>query len=190
MKEEFEEIFRVVPSNPNYEVSNCGRVRTLARPVRYVHAVTKKEHFRMLETRFLKGYNMLGYKFCSLHDNKKARPIAIHRLVAEAFLPPVPGTECINHIDGNKHNNRVDNLERCTNAYNHEHATRTGLKAKGETCGMSKLNDHCVHAIKWFLSKGISHNELAKAFKVNKSTITLINTGEIWKHIILSEVHK
>ena len=50
----------------------------------------------------------------------------IHQLVANAFLDKLPHHEVVNHKDGNKHNNVVDNLEWCTNAYNHKHATETG----------------------------------------------------------------
>lgn len=94
------------------------------------------------------------------------------------------GSDYINHKDGNKHNNCVDNLEWCTNEYNHEHATSTGLKAKGEKIGTSKLNDNMVHAIKWFLNKGVPHSELSKAFKISRPTINLISNNKIWKHLL------
>lgn len=74
----------------------------------------------------------------------------------------------------------------CTNEYNHEHATITGLKAKGDKIGTSKLNDNCVHAIKYFLSKGITHQELSNAFNISRPTISLISKNKIWKHIALT----
>ena len=109
------------------------------------------------------------------------------RLVALAFLNLRPiGNLVVNHKDGNKHNNIADNLECVSDKYNHEHATRTGLKAKGEQIGTSKLNGNSVHAIKWFLQKGISHTELSKAFQISRPTITLIANGKSWKHIALT----
>jgi hypothetical protein len=57
----------------------------------------------------------------------KRREITIHRLVAETFLPKIAGKTCVNHIDGVKTNNRIDNLEWCTRKENNLHAYRTGL---------------------------------------------------------------
>lgn len=184
------EKFKTIPSFPDYEVSNFGRVKTKARMLRYSHAVTGNEHFRQSVERFLKEqYNTLtGYKFYQLYKDKKMYNRTVHLLVADAFIPKIQGRDFINHIDGNKHNNTVDNLERCTNEYNHEHATRTGLKAKGENINNSKLNNRMVHAIKWYLRVGQSHSEIAKAFQVSRTSITQINTGKIWKHVVLKEL--
>lgn len=182
------EIFKTIPSFPDYLVSNYGRVKTKSRELRYTHAVTKKEHFRNTNERFLKVHynNLTGYKFHQLYLNKKMFNRTIHKLVADAFIEKIDGFDCINHIDGNKHNNYVDNLERCTDEYNHEHATKTGLKAKGSKVASSKLNESMVHAIKWFLSKGISHTELSKAFQISRPAISLISEGKTWKHIALT----
>ena len=127
-----------------------------------------------------------GYKFHQLYLDKKMYNKTIHRLVAESFLPKIEGFETVNHIDGNKHNNIVENLEWCSNSYNHKHATETGLKAKGVQVGTSKLNDNSVNAIKYFLKKGMSHLELSKAFNVSRTTISLISNNKIWKHITLT----
>ena len=69
--------------------------------------------------------------------------------------------------------------------YNHEHATKSGLKATGSKIGTSKLDEISAHAIKYFLNKGYSHSELAIAFRVSKSTISLISKGLIWSHVLL-----
>lgn len=181
------EVFKTIPSFPDYQVSNFGRVKTKKRKLRYVHAVTKRELYRESVERFLKvQFNKLtGYKFHQLYKEKKMHNKPIHQLVADAFLSK-GNNEVINHKDGNKHNNCVENLEWCSNAYNHEHATKTGLLAKGESVKSSKLNSNMVHAIKWFLNKGVSHSELGKAFKVSRSAISLISGGKTWKHIALT----
>jgi hypothetical protein len=188
MKEVFKESVRFT----DYLISNCGRLKTKARKLRYVHAVTGNEHFRQSQERFLKvQYNDLtGYKFYQPYKEQKLYNAPIHRLVAETFLPRINGKDYINHKDGNKHNNRVDNLEWCTNEYNHEHATKTGLKAKGEQIGSSKLNDNSVHAIKWFLSKGVNHTELGKAFQISRPNISLISEGKAWRHITINNPMK
>ena len=182
------EIFKIIPEFPDYLVSNFGRVKTKSRLLRYVHAVTKKEHFRKSEERFLKIQfnNLTGYKFCQLYKNNKMSNKTLHNLVANTFIENQKKLPCINHIDGNKHNNCVDNLEWCSNEYNHKHATETGLKAKGEQIKSSILNENSVHAIKWFLNKGISHTELSKAFKISRPAITLISLNKTWKYISLT----
>ena len=183
-----QETFKTIPSFPDYEVSNFGRVKTKSRQIRYVHAKTKKELFRKSNHRFLKEHfnGLTGYKFFQLYLNKKMYNKNVHTLVAETFLVKENFHTCVNHIDGNKHNNCVENLEWCTDEYNHEHATRTGLKAKGSGIGSSKLNEKCVHAIKYFLLKGLTHSEIAKAFDISRPTITLISQGKYWNHVTLT----
>jgi len=182
-----EESFKQIPEFPDYMVSNFGRVKTMARQVRYVHSVTNEEHFRNTNERFLKIQfnNLTGYKFHQLYRDKKMYNKTVHQLVASAFLPKISGKDFINHIDGNKHNNIVSNLEWCTNEYNHTHATLTGLTAKGEMVASSVLNDRSVYAIKYLLSIGVSHSDMAKAFLVSRPSISLISSGKTWKHITI-----
>jgi hypothetical protein len=183
------EIFKTIKSFTDYEVSNFGRVRTKSRKVRYVHSVTKNEHFRLTECRFLKVHHnkRTGYKFCQLYRDKKMYNLTIHSLVAGTFLNRESTLDVVNHKDGNKHNNVIENLEWCSNEYNHKHATQTGLKAKGINVSSSKLNDNCVYAIRYFLKKGVSKTELSKAFNISRATIILISQNKIWKHILFTE---
>lgn len=68
-----------------------------------------------------------GYLRTSLTKDGKRKYVNVHRLVANAFLPRIDGKTCVNHIDGNKANNRLDNLEWCTYSENIQHAFRIGL---------------------------------------------------------------
>ena len=181
------EIFKTIDGYENYEISNFGRVRTKERKVRYVHAVTKQELFRNTESRLMRTYEnrITGYKHIILRKNNKPKTITIHTLVAKNFIIKTnPLFNVVNHIDGNKHNNCVENLEWCTNEYNHKHAMMTGLVAKGERIGTSKLNDNCVHAIRYLLNKGMSQTEISKAFNVSRATIYLIHENKSWKHLV------
>lgn len=182
------ESWKIIDGFPDYLISSNGRVKTLERKIRYTHHLTGNEHFRTSIERLLKCYYNVrtGYKFVQLRNGLGVKNKNIHRLVADNFLPKEPSKAYVNHIDGNKHNNTVENLEWCTNEYNHKHATETGLKAKGEQVSSAKLNARMVHAIKYFLNKGVSHAELSTAFMVSRSNISMIAEGKQWKHIALT----
>ena len=183
-----EETWKTVNGFEDYEISSCGRIKTKERLLKYNHAVTGAEHYRKSKERELKVYlnNLTGYKFVQLYLVGKAHNKTIHRLVAENFIENEKLSPVVNHKDGNKHNNTAENLEWCTDAYNHDHATKTGLLAKGSGITSSKLNEDMVHAIKWFLKKNVSHSELAKAFKISRPTITMIANNKTWKHVALT----
>lgn len=115
-----------------YEVSNLGRVRRLDK------IVTAKSRWGGFREFFIKGKILSGsnysndYKFIPLCKNGTVKPQMIHRIVATAFIPNPENKPQVNHIDGNKKNNRVDNLEWVTQSENMIHAAKIGLvKNKG-----------------------------------------------------------
>lgn len=107
------ENWKVIKDRPKYEVSDHGRVRN-----RKTGRVLSPDMYKH------KGYEFVG--LCGENDRKMK---FVHRLVAEAFIDN-DDPDCIevNHIDGNKRNNHVDNLEWVTRSENCKHAYRTGLK--------------------------------------------------------------
>ena len=110
------EEWRAIEGYPFYEVSNEGRVRSL----RFNRVLILK--LRTLPT---------GYVYAPLAGKKAT----VHRLVAKAFIPNPNNYPTVNHIDGNKSNNCVENLEWCTQQYNNQHSLDTGLrKLKGIRC--------------------------------------------------------
>lgn len=72
--------------------------------------------------------NIWGYLFVTLYNENGPKIHTIHRLVANAFIPNIDDKPQVNHIDGCKRNNRVNNLEWCTNSENEKHAFSLGLK--------------------------------------------------------------
>ena len=104
-----------------YQVSNEGRVKALSRVVKSRWGTPKP----LKEKEIREIVDSLGYSRLSLSKDGKVKAHKIHRLVAEAFLV---GEGQINHIDGNKQNNHVSNLEFCTQQENNIHAQKTGLK--------------------------------------------------------------
>lgn len=92
-----------------YLISNYGRIKSIGTyntcKTNSIIAQTKKH-----------GRN--GYMQVRLHDNGRARTIEVHTLVAKAFIPNPHNYACVNHKNENKTDNRVDNLEWCSNEYN------------------------------------------------------------------------
>jgi len=109
------EIWRKIEGFEKYEVSNLGRVRSLD----YKHTG---------ETKVLRPIlNRYGYLRINLYKNSKLCSRSIHRLVAQAFILNPENKQQVNHIDANKQNNIVSNLEWCTNLENMQHARDMGL---------------------------------------------------------------
>lgn len=117
------EIWRETVDYDGYEVSNLGNVRSTTRKRR-------SDNSAIVLTQKL---SMHGYPRVRLTVNKKRKPVPVHKLVATAFIPKPEWAECINHKNGDKTDNRVENLEWSTYQKNNLHALETGLrKMKGK----------------------------------------------------------
>lgn len=116
------EIWKPIPGYEGlYEVSNLGRVRS----IKYFNPANNKIYIR---TRVLKpSKHENGYLRVGLCKNCKEKKFRIHRLVGMVFISNPNNYLEINHIDGNKENNCVSNLEWCTREYNIKEACRLGL---------------------------------------------------------------
>ena len=126
-----------------------------------------------------------GYYMISVSKNNKSKSYRVHRLLAETFIPKNNEFQIfVNHIDGNKLNNCLENLEWCTHLENMKHAFKTGLaNNSNEKNGMSKLTSKDVAIIKTMLKNGISQYKIAKKFNVSRSAILKIKLGKTWSNI-------
>lgn len=107
-----------------YEVSNLGNVRSLPKTILYKNG--KKQNLKGKQKSI--KLNKYGYLTVYLTKNDVIKTCVVHRLVALAFIPnPNPENNTINHIDGNKTNNRIENLEWLSLSDNVKHQWRTGL---------------------------------------------------------------
>lgn len=105
-----------------YEVSSKGRVRSLSRFVK-CHKYSK----RQISGTILKSFTVKnGYEIVQLMN--RGKKFAVHRLVGQAFIPNPQNKPQINHINGVKTDNRVENLEWCTQSENMQHAYKVGLQ--------------------------------------------------------------
>lgn len=116
-----EEVWKDIPGYVGkYQVSTFGRVRSLSRMV-----TGKGLKLRSLSGRILRQSTKAHYNTVHLgHKNSKK----VHRLIAITFIPNVNNYPQVNHIDGNKKNNHVTNLEWCTQSQNQKHAYLLGLQ--------------------------------------------------------------
>lgn len=159
-------LWKAIEGFPNYEVSNTGLIRN--------------KRGRILRPAITSGYYRVT--LCNKGLNKN---IHIHRLVASAFIDNPINLPIVNHIDGDKLNNSVENLEWCTFAHNNKHACDTGLKSgpKGEKSGTSKLTWKQVRWIRANFVKGskdLGCTALARKFKVSHSVISEVICNKTW----------
>lgn len=157
-----------------YEVSNVGRVRRLnphigRGPYRYF--VCSPVH---------KGYVRVQLS----PPRGKGRLYPVHRLVLAAFVGPMPDGMTVNHKNGIKHDNRVENLEYMTIADNLRHSFRVlGRRVGyGETHSQSKLTDEAVRHIRSL--PPVRSSVLARTYGVGVGTINDIRRRVIWKHVV------
>ena len=107
-----------------YEISNLGNVKALPR------IKVNNRGYQKMKERIAKPskQNSEYFRVSLTNNNHQRKYYSIHRLVAEAFLPNPNNLPQVNHKDGNKENNNVNNLEWCTRSYNLQHAYDNGLK--------------------------------------------------------------
>lgn len=148
-----------------YEISNNGRLR------KYVSKYKKPIIVKG-------GLGSQGYWTYSLVNRRELA----HRIIAKAFIPNPNNLPFINHKDGNKLNNSIDNLEWCTPKENVVHAAKTGLMKwrRGEDAHKSKLNNMKVLEIYNSLERT---TVLSKRYNIDQSIVFDIKAGNSWKHI-------
>lgn len=161
-----------------YQVSNKGNVKTLARIV-----VNKGKHtyHRLRKEKILKNQKTTtGYWQVSLHKNvDKWKFHRIHRLVALHFIPNSENKPQVNHINGIKTDNRVENLEWVTNRENTMDAIRRGINFTHN----NKITFKDAEKIRELRkNKKLTFKELGEIYKINKATISHIINNRTWKY--------
>lgn len=151
-----------------YEVSNLGNVRSVDRIVE----VQSKNQFGSYTTkRLCKGTilrpstNNFGYPYVLLCKDGKYTTLYVHRLVAQAFLPNPDSLPEVNHIDEDKTNNRVTNLEWCSSKYNSNYGTRnkTISTTRGKVVSMYDMEGNKLNTFKSARSAARSLNKKTAA---------------------------
>lgn len=167
-----------------YEVSNHGNVRGVPRS--FTRIRRGKKEITVVGYRIKKiSTNHDGYAITGLTiGSGRALSKLVHRLVATAFIGPVPEGMEVNHRDGNKLNNHIENIEYVTHLENMRHADRTGLRTylPGEKNGMAILTENQVRdAIALFGTMSV--RQIANKMNCKPHVIYHIRSGKNWKHI-------
>lgn len=164
---------RIIDGYEDYSISENGIV--YSRKNGYEHILVQR-------------IDIDGYKTVGLYNNGKCKRIKVHRLVANAFLNKIDNKDCINHIDGNKWNNKKENLEWCTRSENSKHAYAMGLANYGSkqrlgTRKKCRYTPEQIQEIKSLYYGGMSQRKIGELFQCDHSVISEIINNKIYKEI-------
>lgn len=165
-----------------YEVSNTGQVRALLRKGLYKGrwSDSSRMTFRARPMKIsvsTRGYLYLGLK----KPNERSVKYLVHRLVAQAFIGNPPGEQYqVNHINGEKTDNRVENLEYCSSKENIVHSIRVLRRKIGESNVMSKMTE--AQAISAY-HDARTLKEIASDYGVSIQAIWLLKSGRNWAYL-------
>lgn len=176
------EVWKSLPGFPGYEVSNLGRIKSLARTSE-INRVDGAKYTRSLPERILScsPYTTYGHLHTGLYRDGHRHTITLHAAVLTAFVGPRPeGMEC-RHMDGNPRNNRLDNLVWGTRQENAEDQIRHGtnhLRGRGR-----RLTRAQVVEIKTRFKEGKPVYDLSEKWGVSKAAVYHVTSGRNWAHV-------
>ena len=163
-----------------YEVSSLGRVKSLSRAKHIPNGEVRLSTEKILKL----GKNPCGYCLAFLYKNNKRKAAQVHRLVANAFIDNPNGLRQVNHIDGDKTNNAVSNLEWCSCKDNIRHANRVLQRGRGERISQHRRDGSLL---RYWSSAGEASEEL----KISRFHIRLCVNGVrksaggfVWKRAV------
>jgi hypothetical protein len=174
------EIFKDIPGwEGKYQVSNIGRIKSLPR---MVVACTGKVYNR--KERILKQTtNEDGYKVVYLSKEGKDYTLGVHRAIALAFIANPENKPMVNHINANRADNWVDNLEWCTNAENIQHSFNLGISDnKGDKHPRRVLTMEMVRAIREELANGKTPQQVADIVGTKRRNVYAVRDRQNWNY--------
>jgi hypothetical protein len=168
-----------------YQISNIGRVKSL--PMTVVNKYGVIQHRKEKIRKLYKGNH--GYYVVSLKDNMKQVVKTVHRMVAEAFLEKIEGSDYVNHKSGIKTENNIENLEYCTMAENTKHSFDLGMSKKGSQCSYAKLDEKKAREAYYMVTElKMSCLDVGQLYNVTRQCISELKFKRSWKHIHSEEV--
>lgn len=172
------EIWKEIKDFDNYEISNYGNVKRKEYTVVFSNGKIYK-----YKERYIKSSNRGGYKRYDLIKHGSKKTLSAHRLVAEAFIPNPENKPCVNHINGIKDDNRIDNLEWVSNSENMKHSYDV-LKRKNSGILGRKIDLKEIPLIKSMYFNGCTQREIAYKYNVHQRVIwEIVNNKSYVKHV-------
>lgn len=172
-------MWKTIPDyNGLYEASDDGHIRSVTRKITSCTGQEYMHHGKELKPDVLKN----GYSIVHLMKDGSRKARYIHRLVAETFLPNEENLPTVNHIDGDKKNCSVQNLEWSSYSSNNQHAYDTGLKPRGEGFYNAKLCEDDVREIRRN-GKCETYKTIGDRYHVSPATIRDVLLNKTWRNI-------
>ena len=163
------------------QISNLGRIKTKSRVIENNSKNYKRKSYYKPRLKRLHIHKDGYVRYAISSDGVKFYGTA-HRLVANHFIPNPYNLPCVNHKDGNRSNNVVENLEWCTYKENTEHAINTGaLNNKGSNNKASKFSNKEIISIRKRIYGGDKSLDIAREYGVSRSTISRMKNNTVYK---------
>lgn len=174
------EIWKITRQNKNYLVSNKSRIKTLHRVFFNANGVEQTRRERLMKPSYASGYQRVEFDGVA-HQ--------WHRVIADAFIPNPENKPYINHINGVKDDNRIENLEWCTQSENAKHSFRIGTQDnKGQNHPQALFTNEQIIKINQLIKDGVKGRVIADLFGVHESTISKIKMKKHWNYPSLQSI--
>lgn len=168
------EVWKSVPKAPRYEISTKGRVRSLVDNF-------GRERSKPLILKQMTSSS--GYPMVNLHIDKRQRSLQVHSLVLRAFAgEPTKGMQAA-HLNGERTDNRLNNLCWVTCRENNAHKLKHGTQYRGEDHPNSKYTAQHVRQIKKLYQRGHSRKEICEQLGLPVTFVKDVRSGKTWRHI-------
>jgi hypothetical protein len=165
-----------------YQASNLGNIKSEDMVVPHWRGGKMVKRGRILRN-CKRSSSPASYLVVMLCVNQVKKTVSVHRVIAEAFIPNPENKPQVNHINGIKNDNRVENLEWVTGTENQIHAVKTGLKNSGNNLWNGKFSKDDIEKIKKLKNDGILQYKIAEIMGVAAGTISCILYGKTYRYI-------
>lgn len=184
MMKEFWKLITYRDLPPLYYASNLGRIKRVRHSTQTVnqfgvHEVTRDEKIYS----FCK--NSQGYCLWRIQQDNVSKAFTVHRIIAHTFIPNPEGKPCVNHLDLDKTNNCVSNLEWATYSENSLHAVREGalVTKKGISSNLSRYSEEQVREVYRLCKQGMSQSKAGERVGMPRPTVASIMQKVSWKEV-------